>query len=284
MTAPLRPFLFALQRHMRIPVSALLARRIGNDAAMPAHSARSAYSARYAPLAGIAVGVLQAIVYIFASILLPHAVALLLAIGVGLFATGARHERGWAGFCEGPGAAGGAAGAAGTGASNAIGAAGAIGATLLLLLRYETLVHIDADWIAAALVCAAALSRGCAVLVMTSLPPASPGSDDAEQRDAPNGAAESQVPAAEALVALTVAVLPLLLLSIWIRDVAPAVLGLALALIATATVRRTIRRRRQGCTGDCVGAVQQLAEAAFLLGLLIALGVAYVEPLADPAS
>jgi adenosylcobinamide-GDP ribazoletransferase len=36
-------------------------------------------------------------------------------------------------------------------------------------------------------------------------------------------------------------------------------------------MRRLMRRRLGGYTGDCLGAVQQVAEVAFLLGMLVAL-------------
>jgi len=84
---------------------------------------------------------------------------------------------------------------------------------------------------------------------------------------------------------------PLALLAIWTDDQLPALLGLSIALISTALVRRLIRRsgaRHAGASNDTgagarrgmdsgsgadlgIGAVQQIAEAGFLLGLLIAL-------------
>ena len=41
-----------------------------------------------------------------------------------------------------------------------------------------------------------------------------------------------------------------------------------LALLATFWLTRMFRRRIGGYTGDCLGAVQQLAEVAFYSGLL----------------
>jgi hypothetical protein len=78
---------------------------------------------------------------------------------------------------------------------------------------------------------------------------------------------------------------PLALLALWTDDNLPGLLGLSIALISTALVRRLIRRsgamhaRASGdtaadtrsSTDPGIGAVQQIAEAGFLLGLLIAL-------------
>ena len=47
-----------------------------------------------------------------------------------------------------------------------------------------------------------------------------------------------------------------------------AVCGVALALGATAILAAKIHGRLGGYTGDCLGAVQQLAELAFYIGLL----------------
>ena len=46
--------------------------------------------------------------------------------------------------------------------------------------------------------------------------------------------------------------------------------GLLLAALATAWLARLFARRIRGFTGDCLGAVQQLSEAAFYLGVLAA--------------
>ena len=253
-------------------------------------TARAHDALRYLPLAGLLVAIAQSVVYMLASIVLPHAVALLLAIGAGLILTGACHEVGWARFCatlgERPAARDAnacttdsvtdsatdhATGSANSDPSNAAGNSasaiwalqGAVGVMLLLMLRFESLAHLDADWIAASLICAASFSRACAVL----------GSPRAS--------------AADALIAMLLGAAPLALLAIWTDDHLPGLLGLSIALISTALVRRLIRRSGSmdagasdghgtgfdtaARTATHIGAVQQIAEAGFLIGLLIAL-------------
>jgi adenosylcobinamide-GDP ribazoletransferase len=61
-------------------------------------------------------------------------------------------------------------------------------------------------------------------------------------------------------------------LASWTGDASPGLLGLSFALLVTAAMRRIVRRRLGGYTGDCLGAVQQVAEVAFLLGMLVVLG------------
>lgn len=47
--------------------------------------------------------------------------------------------------------------------------------------------------------------------------------------------------------------------------------GGLLALLATLFLARKFNRRIGGYTGDCLGAVQQLSEVGFYLGLLASL-------------
>jgi adenosylcobinamide-GDP ribazoletransferase len=262
MAHQLRLLLAALRVYTRVP---LIARLHGVTSDVPT---RAGDAIRYLPIAGLLVAIAQSVVYMFASIVLPHAVALLLAIGAGLILTGACHEVGWARFCtmlgERPAARGTNDDAIDSAsASTALGWAvpGAVGVMLLLMLRFESLAHLDADWIAASLICAATFSRACAVI----------------------GSARAS--ATDALIAMLLGAAPLALLALWTDDNLPGLLGLSIALISTALVRRLIRRSgamharasgdtaadNRSSTDPGIGAVQQIAEAGFLLGLLIAL-------------
>jgi adenosylcobinamide-GDP ribazoletransferase len=282
MAHQLRLLLAALRVYTRVP---FIARPAGVTSDVPA---RAGDAIRYLPIAGLLIAIAQSVVYMFASIVLPHAVALLLAIGAGLVLTGACHEVGWARFCtmlgERPSARGtnddaidsatahptdyqtdypadDAKDSSTTSTKFGWAIPGAVGVMLLLMLRFESLAHLDADWIAASLICAASFSRACAVL----------------------GSARAS--ASDALIAMLLGAAPLALLAIWTDDNLPGLLGLSIALISTALVRRLIRRSgatHAGASGDTeagvrsstdpgIGAVQQIAEAGFLIGLLIAL-------------
>lgn len=273
MPEQVRLFLVALQFYSRIPVTGRLADWMAWEAG------RLGRATRYFPLVGMVVAIGQGLVYMLSSIVLPHPVALLLAIGAGLLLTGAFHEGGWADFCD---AFGGQVDRQRTLEilrDSRIGAYGAIGVVLLLMTRFETLAHIDADWIAASFVCAAAFSRGCATLVMATLPYAR------EEDDATAKPVARNVGTGDALIALGIALAPLLILTAWTGDASPAMLGLSFALLATAFMRRLIRKRLDGYTGDCLGAVQQVAEVAFLVGLLVVLGASVEElPFEDDES
>ena len=64
---------------------------------------------------------------------------------------------------------------------------------------------------------------------------------------------------------------PALLLLGWVHG--PLSLGLAVLgwMLALGAMRRTLRRRLQGFTGDTLGATQQLCELALYLGLALRL-------------
>jgi adenosylcobinamide-GDP ribazoletransferase len=260
MAQQLRLFLVALQFYSRIPVTGRVAAWMGWD---PAWLGRAT---RYFPLVGILVALGQAFIYVAASVVLPHPVSLLLAIAAGLLLTGMFHEDGWADFCDGFGGTTDRARTLEIMRDSRIGAYGAIGVGLLLLLRFETLAHVDTDWIVASLVCAAAFSRGCATLVMASLPYARE-EDDATARPVAKGVSPADVG-----IAVALAIAPTLVLAAWTGDASPGLLALSFALLVTAAMRRIVRRRIGGYTGDCLGAVQQVAEVAFLLGMLVVLG------------
>jgi adenosylcobinamide-GDP ribazoletransferase len=267
MADQLRLFLVALQFYTRIPVTGRLARWMGWE---PHFLGRAT---RYFPLAGIVVALGQSLVYVLASTALPHPVSLLLALAAGLLLTGAFHEDGWADFCD---AFGGMVERDRTLAimrDSRIGAYGAIGVAMLLLLRFETLAHIDTRWVVASLVCAAAFSRGCAVLAMVSLPYAR------EELDAKAKPVATHVGAGDAVVALAIAIAPIAALGAWTGETTIGLFGLSFALLATAAMRRLVRARLGGYTGDCLGAIQQVAEVAFLLGMLVVLGD---TPVPDP--
>ena len=74
----------------------------------------------------------------------------------------------------------------------------------------------------------------------------------------------------EFLFATLCGLLPLLMLvgGGWMAWL-PALTGFCLAAMATAYLAHMFVRRIGGYTGDCLGAVQQLSEVGFYLGMLI---------------
>jgi adenosylcobinamide-GDP ribazoletransferase len=209
-------------------------------------AAPSGHTLRGWPIAGLIVALAQSLVFALASVALPHPVAILLAIAAGLMLTGAHHEAGWMSWC---------------------GRNGIVGVIVLILLRFETLAQIDADWLVAALLCAAAFSRACSVLLIASLPASF----------AASGETPLQASGRESGVALLVGAIPVLGLIAWTGDLLAGVLAMASAIIATAVIRGLSLRRRTAQRMTILDAAQQVAEVAFFLGLLVALGLTDID-------
>ena len=265
----LRLFLVAVQFYTRLPVTGRLAAWVGWQ---PDWLARAT---RYFPLVGALVGLLTAFVYAMAGGFLPHGVAVLLAMGAGLMLTGAFHEDGFADFCDGFGGHTERERTLEIMRDSRVGAYGAIGVTMLLLGRFETLASLDPEWIASALVAGHALSRGCAVAVMATLPYVR---EDAQAKAKPVAVG---LTAMDIGIALALAALPALGMALWSAETGKLAAGALAAAAVTLWLRRAMRKRLGGYTGDCLGAVQQAAEVAFYVGLLGGL-VLGNEALGDP--
>ena len=268
----LRLFLVALQFYSRLPVTGRLARWMGFDPAWIAPATR------YFPLVGLVVATLTAIVYAAAGLLLPHAVALLIAMAAGLLLTGAFHEDGLADYCDAMGGHHERDRLLEIMHDSRIGTYGAAGLFMVLLGRFETLSAVDPTWIGVLLLTSAGVSRGCSVVVMITLPYvraqtlgiAKPIARDLSARDA--------------AIALAIAGAPLLLAALWTGEVTVFASALSGAAAITAWMRRRLRLRLGGYTGDCLGAVQQLAELAFLVGALAMLAGGEAAPGEGPAA
>jgi adenosylcobinamide-GDP ribazoletransferase len=266
----LRLLLVAVQFYSRIPVTGRLADWVGFE---PAWLARAT---RYFPLVGVLVASLTAFVYAMCGLWLPHGVALLLAMAAGLLLTGAFHEDGFADFCDGFGGGTTAERTLEIMHDSRIGAYGAIGVAMLLLLRFATLESVDPSWIGVTLATAAAFSRGCSVLVMATLPYAR-----VAEASKAKPVAQHLAPT-DTGIGLALAALPAAAAAWWTGAPGVFASAAALALAATFAMRRIVRRRLAGYTGDCLGAVQQVAEVAFFVGLVAALSGLDEMP-AEPA-
>lgn len=280
----MRLLLLALVAWTRLPLRATVRHDAG--------PAAGASGTRYLPVAGMAVALPSAVAYAVAGVWLPHAVALLVALAAMLALTGAVHERGFAGWCDDL--------SAGRRAQGPLGVAGAAGLVMLVLARFETLSSVDPSWIALSMVCAAAFSRGCAVFALgtafhpeASVPAGEPpeagaGRAEAGRHDGRAGIDRESPPTTpttgtDAVVAFACGLLPVAGAALWTGDLEVFGTAGAMALLAVAVVRRTLARRHLPRDARALGALQQLAELGFHIGILATLSI-IDETLADPAS
>jgi adenosylcobinamide-GDP ribazoletransferase len=248
----LRLFLTALQFFTRIPVPAWVG---WSPQQLNA-------SARHFPGVGWVVGGVGAGVLLAALALWPPAVAVGLSMAAGILLTGAFHEDGFADSCDGFGGGFTRERVMAIMKDSRVGSYATVGVVLVLGLKAALLLtlveRLDAWHLLAALVASHAVSRLAALGVMARLDYVR---DDDASKSKPIA---QQRPGAGALAfAAAVALLPGLPLGL---ALVPAWAGAALVW---ALAVRYLRRRLGGYVGDALGATQQLAELAFLLGLTL---------------
>lgn len=248
----LRLFFVALQFLTRCPVP----RWVGYQPAWLQQCAR------WFPAVGTLVGIVAALVLWAALKLWPPAVAVGLSMAMSIWLTGGFHEDGWADTCDGLGGAVSREKALAIMKDSRIGSYGALGLLLMLGLKAATLTALTANapLALAGLVFAHTASRAAPVVLMRLLPYAG----DIEHAKAKPLATQAGTDTLALALGWTlvagIALLPLLRLG-------AALLALAALVL---WMRRWLKRRLGGYTGDNLGACQQLSELVVLLVLAAA--------------
>ncbi len=237
-----------------------------------------ARSARYFPLVGVLVGAINVGVWWLASQRLPTPVAVGLTLALSVLVTGAFHEDGFADVCDGFGGGNSADRVLAIMKDSRIGAYGAIGVVLMLGLKWSSLdgLAVGMAVFAPLVIGAHLVSRWCAGALMWSLPYVR-SDGDSKSRAAVEG-----FTAREWLIGGIIGLAAFSPIAAWaLREsaapVAWALLAGAVSAAATAwAAAGYFRRRIGGHTGDCLGAVQQLTELAFLTA-----GLAVIHPASE---
>lgn len=212
-----------------------------------------ARSAVYFPVVGALVGLLAAAVHWGTCFLWPEPVPAVLAVAAAALVTGGLHEDGWADVFDALAASREPGHMLEVMKDSRIGAAGALALVLLLLGKVSVLGTFSAGRAAAALVAAHVLSRWSHLPLLWKLPHARPEGGLA-------GPLAGSVSGARVAIGTVLTVL--IAAAALHRALLPA---LAVALVATLAAGLFFRRRLGGITGDCLGATNQLVEAAVLL-------------------
>ncbi|MBV9511249.1 MAG: adenosylcobinamide-GDP ribazoletransferase [Caulobacteraceae bacterium] len=246
-----RRFLYALQFLTRLPTPRLA----------PPEADWLARSAPYYPVAGWVVGACAGAVFWIASQAWSGWPAAVLALAAGALLTGGFHEDGLADTADGLGGGATPERRLEIMKDSRIGGYGALAIWMVLALKAAALAQLAPLQGALALVLVHGAARAAAVPVMAALPYArAPGA-------AKLPPAEIGVRPAEAAGAMVLGFAPLLMLA-----PRPGAIGAILAVAAAGALALAARRLVGGWTGDVLGAVEQLAEAALLLGFCTRLG------------
>jgi adenosylcobinamide-GDP ribazoletransferase len=227
------------------------------------------HAAKYFPLVGGIVGVVGAIVFLLASIYLPHNIAVLISMAATIYMTGAFHEDGLADSADGLGGGWHREQILTIMMDSRLGTYGAVALFLMLFAKFQVLNSLNAYIVPLALIAAHALSRLCAVWIMASL-----------SYSKPEGKAKplaTKIAGLDLLLAHLFGLLPyigiivLLVLSQHSMRLIVQFLLMTLIPVLLSWVwwRHKIKRWLGGYTGDTLGAMQQITELAFYLGVLV---------------
>jgi len=274
---PFRHFLLALQFFTRVPVTGRLADWVGYSPEMLRASAGHFPGIGWL-VGGVAAGVFGLTWYVLT--LAGHSsqvsawVAAVLSTIATVLMTGGFHEDGLADVADGLGGSLQRERALVIMKDSRVGAFGVLALVLVLALKFALLALLAGESsqanlrgvttaVVVPLMAGHVLSRFAPLWLIRWLPHVG---DDATSKSKPLADHIS----AGAMGIAFVWSIPAFVLIWWLLGAIKTVVSVALLSIALAWMYRWFQRRLQGFTGDCLGAVQQVGELAFYLGLAVA--------------
>ncbi|MDN3399480.1 adenosylcobinamide-GDP ribazoletransferase [Psychrobacter sp. APC 3426] len=228
-------------------------------------------SSRHFPAVGLLVGLLCAGVFWLASVLFTPLVAAVLSTAFGIKLTGAFHEDGLADSCDGLGGGLTRERTLTIMKDSRLGTYGVLGLVSALLLKISLLATMPLSVAIVALIIGHTASRLLCISLLALLPY---GGEIEHAKAKPMA---QQLTPLQGLFSsgwlLVAGVLVVLIFPNVIQQISVGqwLLALVLALVATDYMRRLLRRRLNGYTGDGLGATQQLSEVAIYAGLAAAI-------------
>ncbi|MEI9922198.1 MAG: adenosylcobinamide-GDP ribazoletransferase [Bradyrhizobium sp.] len=215
--------------------------------------------AKYFPAVGICVGLVSAATLLLTGSIWSPVIAALLAVATSIIVTGALHEDGLADTADGFGGGWSVEKRLAIMKDSRIGAYGALALLFGVALRATALAELPLWTGAAALIAVHAAARMTPAFVMNALPYAG---DTAAMKVSYIDAPVSTNDIWFAVLVTGCALVPLALVSI-----SSVISGLLLGAILAAALALWARRLIDGYTGDVLGAIEQMFEIGFLLGV-----------------
>lgn len=226
------------------------------------------HSAKYFPVIGVIVGLVGAGAFVMSATFLPQHIAVLISMASTILLTGAFHEDGLADSADGLGGGWKREQILTIMQDSRLGTYGAIALFLMLFAKFELLNSLNHYMIPLALVAAHTMSRLGAVWVMATLSYAKPAGKAKPLATKVSLPALSfatitgLLPYIGMVVLLMITHHPLALIAKLV------VITIVPVLLSWYWWRRKINFWLGGYTGDTLGAMQQITELAFYLGLV----------------
>lgn len=216
-------------------------------------------AAKYFPLVGLVVGSLAAFIFSIGNKVFTQDIAVLFSMLATLMLTGAFHEDGFTDAIDGLGGGWDKEQVLHIMQDSRIGSFGTVGIMMMLLFKFSVLSHISPLLVPIVMIAGHAMSRFFSVLVM------------ATQRyvryAGKSKPLATEMPLGHLAIAAFFGLAPLA----WMHPTYYWAL-LPVAFIWT-WFSLILNKRIGGYTGDCLGAMQQLTEVAFYLGILACISI-----------
>jgi adenosylcobinamide-GDP ribazoletransferase len=211
-------------------------------------------AAVYLPVIGWLVGGICATGFYLANLLWPQSTAVMIALIIGIFITGAFHEDGFADVCDGFGGGWNKEQILKIMKDSQIGAYGAIGLILMLLMKINLLGTMPNATVPLQLLAGHSVSRMTPLLLMHQY-------DYSRVDNSKSSIAVFKPGKRDLIFAAILALFPFLLLP------TQTLLAVIPILLANWFLGRYFFRHIGGYTGDCLGASQQIAEIVYYLSV-----------------
>jgi adenosylcobinamide-GDP ribazoletransferase len=224
-------------------------------------------SSRHFPAVGLLIGILCASVFWLASSLFTPLVGAVISTAFGIKLTGAFHEDGLADTCDGLGGGLTRERTLTIMKDSRLGTYGTLGLVSALLLKVTLLAAMPLYVAVIALIIGHTASRLCCISLIALLPY---GGEIEHAKAKPMA---QQLTARQGLFAglwlLFAVIIVCMVFAQTVRQIPLGnwLLAIGLAVVATDYMRRLLKRRLGGYTGDGLGATQQLSEVAIYMGL-----------------
>ena len=228
-------------------------------------------SSRYFPAVGLLIGLLCASVFWLSSLLFIPLVAAVISTAFGIKLTGAFHEDGLADSCDGLGGGLTRERTLEIMKDSRLGTYGVLGLVSALLLKISLLTAMPIPVAIVALIIGHTASRLFCISLLTLLPY---GGEIEHAKAKPMA---QQLTPLQAICSSGWLMLAITLVALVFPNTMQQIgiwqwlLALLLGIGATDYMRRLLRRRLDGYTGDGLGATQQLSEIAIYIGLAASL-------------
>ena len=215
-------------------------------------------SSKYFPLVGMLLGALCGLSFWLAAQVFSTSIALLLSFATSLLLTGAFHEDGLADVCDGFGGGWTKTRILDIMKDSRVGTFGLVGLGLTMAIKYMALIETPVYLMIAVFISGHAISRLTAVsLIYTD----TYAREDLSSKSKPLATKMRPV---DFLVAVIAGLAPLLLMRTW------WIFLVIVPLILTKSYfSHYFNKWIGGYTGDCLGAVQQIAEVIYYLSVLL---------------